>query len=673
MASGVSPARVRAVRAGEAGWVAAVPCGLVLLAAVVVLGPVVGHAFTAPASEALWPPEVLRGNAEPGKHGRFAVALLGPALIAGAIWLSSRRPWHLPPRTVGALVATSQTILLGFVLVALFAQEHPLVPRVPPLWETFGERTLVAALVLALSIAVGLRSRRVVGRVRAMARWSARTRVRRAACALLAATLTVIWLLPAVNTEATVGLAQVSDLPPWAMGDTYAILDGRTPLVDFHAIYTQLWGYVAAVPMAAFGAGIGTFTITATACSCLALLLIYATFRRIVGGPLLALALYLPFVALGFVVIGVVSANRVSNAAIFSVWPMRYGGPYALVWLTARHLGGDAPRRAWLLLAAAGLVLVNNVEFGLAAFAGTLAAVAVGRRPTSWRAWAALAAATAAGLLVAIALVALLTLLRAGALPDLGLLLEFPRIFGVLGLVSEPMPTLGLHLALYVTFAGAIATAVARLANGNDDRLLTGLLLWSGIFGLGIAGYYVGRSDSFKLAALFSAWGLALMLLTVAVVRSALAGAPRLPRPAELAVLLGFALAFCTLAQFPPPWSQVARLRERSPTPRYRQADTERFIERRTVPGEAVAILVPFGHRISYRLGLDDVSPYIMDQAVVTRRQWQTVLHAMARARAHTLFLSPAPAPALRRLLARAGLTPRASDDSVSAWVAIDW
>jgi len=239
----------------------------------------------------------------------------------------------------------------------------------------------------------------------------------------------------------------------------------------------------------------------------------------------------------------------------------------------------------------------------------------------------------------------------------------------VLGLVALGLPALGLHLALYVTFSAAIVVATVRLVARREDAVLTSMLLWSGVFGFGAAGYFLGRSDGFKLAALFSAWGLSLMLLTIVVVRAAVATGARRPRIAELTVLLGFSLSLCLLAQFPPPWSQLTRLRGHSARPLYAQTEIVRFVRARTKPPEKVAILVPFGHRIAYELGVVNVSPYIMDQAVVTRRQWQLVLDAMARERARKLFLSQEPAPALRRLLTRAGYAPRATGTNVVEWV----
>jgi len=671
MTSGVAPARMRAVRAEEIAWIAAVPCALVTFVAVVLLGPTIGHAFLAPRGEPLWPPEVLAGSPEPAKHGRYVVALLGPVVLAMAVWLGARRPPQLHPALIAVAVAASQAMLLALALVALLAQEgiafHP-----NPLsqWSPVARHTLLVAVGLAVLLAVALRSARMRDLVTRAARGVGASRRWQAVCAAIAALCTVSWLLPAVNTEATVGLAQLSDLPPWAMGDAYAILNGSTPLVDLHPFYSVLWGYVAAGPMRLFGAGIATFTVTMTATSAIALLLVYDIFRRSAGNALLALGLYLPFLALGFAEIGVTdAADPLSNAEIFSVWPMRYAGPYVLAWLTARHVGGAAPRRAWLLFLVAGLVLVNNIEFGLGAFAATLVAVAAARRPSSIRAWTRLGGEALTGLLAAAALVSLLSLVRAGALPRFGLLLEYPRIFGVLGLVAQPLPTLGLHLALYATFAGAIATAAVRLVQGGREPVLTSMLLWSGVFGLIAAGYYLGRSDSFKLAALFSAWGLSLALLTVAVGQAALASASWRLLLADATVLLGFAFAVCMVAQLPAPWLQPGRLRAHTPAPFYAQADVVGFVARRTVPREKVAIVVPFGHRIADRLGIRNVSPFIMDQAIVMRSQWQVLLDAMEREGTRKLFTAPEPPPALHRLLTGAGLSRRAANSRVVEWV----
>jgi hypothetical protein len=167
------------------------------------------------------------------------------------------------------------------------------------------------------------------------------------------------------------------------------------------------------------------------------------------------------------------------------------------------------------------------------------------------------------------------------------------------------------------------------------------MLAWSGTFGLLAGSYYVGRSDDIKLYSLFSAWGLALALLTVACVRGLAARGWRAPTVAELLVLLGLALSACVVLRMPAPNEQLARLTRSQPAPSYRPA-MERFVARHTQRGERVAILVPESFRIAYELGLTNVSPYVMSSAIVTRAQLRTLLDAIRREHVREVFM-PAP------------------------------
>jgi hypothetical protein len=654
----------------ELAWIAALPCALLTLAAVVVLGPPLGHALFVPHGERLWPSDgvYVFGHPEPVKHARYVLALLGAVLLAAVALAGSLRPPRLSRGATRTLVLASQLLLCAGLVVATAAQQHVTYPdNLPTTWRIFSVPTLVAALALAAAATAALHRPPVIQRLRrrdTARRWSDLTGF------AIATAATALWLLPSLGTEHTAANGPFSDLPPWAMGDAYAILDGRTPLVNFHALYGQLWGYVAAIPMALFGATIGVFTVVMVVSSAAALLAIYAVLRRVVRDALLALALYLPFLATSlFVVAAPTVAWRASNASIYSVWPMRYAGPFVLVWLTARQLDRARPRAAWPLALVAGLVCVNNVEFGLPALLATLVALACDPRRWSRAVLARLAADMAAGLVGAAALVSLLTLARTGSLPRFELLFEFPRVFGVLGLAAMPMATLGFHLALYATFAAALATAAVRIGRRERDALLTGLLAWSGVFGLLAGSYFAGRSDAMKLAALFPAWGLSLMLLLVVVVRDLTARRWRLPSPAELAVLVGFGLATCSLAQLSPPWHEVSRLRAGSPQPLFPEAFIDGFVHAYAAPGERVTILIQMGHRVAHTLGLVNVSPYATIEEIVTRRQLRTVLDAAHAEDAHKLFVPDVyAAPEHLQMFARAGYTQRASAGPYSYW-----
>jgi hypothetical protein len=372
---------------------------------------------------------------------------------------------------------------------------------------------------------------------------------------------------------------------------------------------------------------------------------------------LLALALFVPFLAGS----AFLATGRLSALEIFSLWPMRYGGPYLLAWLLARHLDAAAPRRRWLLFLAGALVALNNLEFGLPAFGGAVAGVAFAAPPRSWRAVLRLLGDVARGLLAAIAVVACLTLAHGGALPRFGLLLEFPRIYGMGGWVLDPMPAVSLHLALYVTYVAAVVVAAVRVARGAHGRVLTGLLVWSGIFGLGSASYYAGRSNMLGLISLLSPWCFALMLLTVVVAEGAVRSGRRLDL-AQLTVLFGFGLAACAVSQLPRPWAEVARI-ERETAPIYKQAAAVRLVRSTTAPREKVAILIPLGHRIAYDAGVVDVAPYFGAQSMPTAGQLQETFAAMRREGATKLYAdAQVTFPSLLKALGVAGFEPAAQE-----------
>ena len=634
----------------ELAWIAAPPIALATLLAVVLLGPPLGHALLGPGSERVWPPEALwlYGRPEPVKHARVALALLGALALPLAVLLGAHRGRpRLPRRAIAPVVLAGELLLCAAVAAVLVLQPRAAFSGAPAHWRIFSAPTLVVGALLAAALAAAARDERA----RATAARLAASRRLAALCLLAAVLGTAVWLLPDVATEHTTAHGPFPDLPPWAMGDAYAVLDGRTPLADFHAVYSQLWPYVTAVPMALLGDTIGVFTIAMTAISGAALLATYALLRRVTRSAPLALALYLPLLATSLYEVAAREVPwRISNGEIYSVWPMRCAGPLLLAWLTARQLDGARPRAVWALGLAGGLVALNNLEFGLGALAGTLLALACVPSRRSRRGLVRLAGELAAGCAGALALVALLTLVRAGALPHLGLLLEFPHIFGALGLVSAPMPAIAFHLAIYLTLAAALTTAAARVARRAGDVLLTGMLAWSGAFGLWAGSYYAGRSDAIKLAALLPAWSLALSLLTVAVVRGLAARRPRLPAPAELAVLFGFGLSACALAQVHAPWSEVARLHRGGAPALYRKPEVRRLVAAHTRRGERVAILVPMAGRVAYELGLANVAPYGTMEEMATRAQFDTLLAAMRAAHAHKLFLP-------NRLLVRAHAT----------------
>jgi len=638
------PARTT-VAPAELAWLLALPVALVLVAAIVLLGPPLGRLLFPTLHVAFWNTGIvtLAVRPEPTEQGRFVLAIAGPVALAALLAALRDRPVPLRPAAVAALVQTSQALLAAFAAAALIAQyrvvydssysgSHPF-RRI-----YFTPTTLVVSALLTLGALLVLRREALLARVAQATRETDR---RRLVAFALAVTFLGLWLLTAINTEGSFGLSNQGvrfNLDYW-IDEAYAVLDHRAPLVNFHAQYSQLWPYLSAGVMWLAGSSLGSYVAVMVTASGLCLLAVYATFRRVVRSSLLALALFAPFVATSFFMALGPLANRYGPSNLFSMFPMRYGGPYVLAWLIARRLDGQRPRRGALLFLAAGIVLLNNVEFGLPAFAATLAALLWSGEPP-WRTRVATLARDAVlGLLGAVVLVCLLTLVVAGSLPHFGYLFTFSRLWGLGGVTMLPMKTLGFHLAIYATFAAAIVVATVRALTvaGKDapprDRTLTALLAWAGVFGLGAGSYFAGRSHPEVLISLFSAWAFALALLLVVLVRSVRTRpSGRLNAP-EVALLAGCALAVCSLAQTPLPWTQLARIGRTTSIPFLQFVPTREFVARSgAARGERVLILSTMGHRVAYDLGLVNVAPYVNVISMPAVEQMTEALDALRAA-----------------------------------------
>jgi hypothetical protein len=635
------------VAPAEVAWLLAPPCALVFALLMALLGPPLGRLLFPTPDIAFWPTATptLAIRPEPTEQARFLIALAGPVALSGLVaWLRGRVP-PLRAGAVAALVQVSQILLAAFLLTAVIAQRRLTYGATYSGTEATFRRvyftlpTLVVAALLTLAAVLALRRAQVVARIAALARETPRKRLIGIA---LAVAFLVLWLLTAINTEASFNASNfgVRANASFWLDEAYAVLDHRAPLVDFHAQYGQLWPYVSAGGMKLLGASFETYVAVMVTASGACLLAIYALFRRLVRSSPLALALFLPFVATSFFTeIGPLD-NRYGPSNLFSMFPMRYGGPFVLAWLLARHVDRVRPRRAALLFGLGGLCLLNNPDFGMPAFAATFVAL-FWTDPRPWRRrLAALALEAALGLLAALALVALLTLAVAGSLPHLSYLFTFPRLWGVGGVTMLPMPALGFHLVLYATFAAALVVATVRAVGSAEQRSLTALLAWSAVFGFGASSYFAGRSHPEVLISLFSAWMLSLSLLGIVVIRALAARAGRRPAVAEVAVLFGLALGVCSLAQTPAPWAQLHRIRTAGPpNSPIQRFDARRFVaEARPAPGERALILIPMGHRIAYELGFVNVAPYVSMISMPAVEQLDEALAALRREGGRRVF-----------------------------------
>ncbi|HMJ03743.1 MAG TPA: hypothetical protein VK506_12430 [Conexibacter sp.] len=666
---GVGPARPArddarvVVDPGSLGWVLAIPVALLALALILLLGPPLGELLGRDGEGyAFWQELSWAVNPEPTEQGRFLLALAAPFAFAGALAAAVRRGVALPPRVAALGVPLAQALLLAFVLLCV-AEQQWLVYEVPIYqegvshhWRYFTPATLVVAVLLAGSAGFALARADTRARLAALVR---ETPGRRVAALVVAVLATALWLLHALNTDASIMGTTSYEWSPaqFTLDETYAILNGRTPLVDFTAQYGSLWPYATALSLLLFGETFFVFSLAMCTITAVALVALYAVLRRVTRNGVTALLLFLPVLATSLFKVNGTLTSRYTFGDYFGVFPLRYAGPFLLAWLVVRQLDpepGGRDRRLWLLFAAAGLVVLNNAEFGVVALVACVAALLwAGRDEPSARTLGRLVGQVALGLAAAYAAFALFTLVRAGELPQLGRLLDYSRLYadGAFGLRTVHAD-LGLHLVIYMTYVVAIAVASVRRLEGASNRPLTGMLAWSGVFGLGCGAYFIGRSHPELLIAMFPVWALTLALLTVDAIGRLAARPAMRPGIGTLLVLTGMAVCVCSLAQTPLPWTQLDRLAQDTPTtpliegeaalPDYDgaflpDASTRGFFT--SDDGAPVAILLTTGHQIAHAFDVDNVSRYTGMYSMVDRDRLRTVVEDLRAAGGTTLFL----------------------------------
>jgi hypothetical protein len=478
----------------------------------------------------------------------------------------------------------------------------------------------------------------------------------------VAALLTVCWLLPSVflaRDLASAGLSVTYHLK-FTFDEFVAIVDGRTPLVNMAEAYASLLPFVVWPVLHLGGPKVGTFTVAMCCLTALALLSVERTLALVTRNERLALALYVPFLAssLFFIIRG---SELFNWASYYGVFPMRYFGPYVLLWLCTRHLRGLRPRSSLIVFTCAGLVALNNLEFGLPALLAAFVAILTG----SERGAAGIVHTIrdlVAGLIAALVVVSILTLLFAGQLPRLSLLSLYPRIFGEGGFSLLPTPLDGLYLVVDMTFAAAVLVAAVRYRSRSSDKTYTSALVYSGILGLGASNYYFGRTHPGGLVALFSIWALSVALLAVLALRTFAANRGRL-HP-SLLLLMGCAvislgLVSTAIAQFPNPRTQIDRLRSSAPPlPEFDVSAAGAFLRRTTHPGESVLLIDNLGHQIAFHAGVHDVSLISGWEMLLTYEELAEALAALRKAGGSRVYTAAAVYPEITATLAARGFIP---------------
>lgn len=636
--------------ARDGGGTAVVAVALLSVLAMLLLAPAVGR--IRPAALDVWP-ELLRPayqvvQPEPTEQARYLIAVMAPIVIATLLLLGSARRGRIaraiPLGTAGALASL---LALGAIGVSWVARSEPATFGLAP--DYFSDLALLIACCIAAalaSVALSESGRAHVARVLCESAvggrsWSALPK------AALVIGLTALYVVPAVYTTAGLGDAvPLTNLHvPFTFADFAAFGNGATPLADFASQYSNGLPWVLHPVLSAFDYSPGTFTVLMSLLTVVCMLALWRTLALTVANAWIGTALYLPVLALSLRPTIATGDQRASNASVYQIMPERYLLPLVLAWLCARHLRGRRPRSPIGLFFVAGLALLNNPEFGAPALFATFVALVIGGRETSPRALLRLGVQMGVGAALATAVVSAITSARSGSLPDPALLTYFSRLFAAQGFGMQPMPVLGLYLALYVTFAGALILAATRRSAGDLDRVLCGMLGFAGAFGLGASGYYVGRSNAITLVALFPAWGLCLALLawTSFSWMLGLQDRRRLLTPVgvlALCPLVGFGLAMTDVSGVPDPRVHAQRLLapDDASTTEAWNMTASRFIELRTEPGESVLVLRANGHLDARRAGVRNVGAIGHPLHVISGSQLDAELERLRAAGGSTIF-----------------------------------
>jgi hypothetical protein len=611
-----------------------------VLIAMALLGRPLGAALL-PTPELRFFGDVLRGvRPEPTEQARFLIALTAPLVHLALTLLLLRRSPTTIAASAGTLARAAEAVTIGAIAVFFVVQrttdtEAGLAAGRPVVFFTIA--TVVVAATIAAALTAAIRSPAVRER---FGRWAAESRARRAGALLIAVAAIAITLLPGIETDGTIDNAYgaVSFHLEFTYDETMAVLNGRSPMGDFAAQYASLWPYLVAGGLSLLGASLAAVTGIMTLLNGVVLLALFDVLRRVARSSIAALLLFLPLLATSAFRLQGPEVNRFSLVNFFAVLPLRYAGPLLLAWLVARQLDGARPRRAWPLFVIGGLVVLNNPDFGIAAVGATVAALL-----WTWRRGDTplrqLALEAALGLAAAVGLVTALLLVRTGSPPDFSLLFRYAEVFVRGGFAMLPIqPIVGLSTIIFLTHAIAIGIAGVRALRGDPDRLLTGMLVWSGVFGLGSGAYYVGHSLPELVTYLFPTWGLTLTLLTVLAIRGLASRSTWRPTLSEAACLFGFGLLVCSLAQTPAPWSELRRL-EAEGARNFEQLVGQEFVAEETRPGEPVIIFTTLGHRMAETIGVENVERYTGSRSVQTREQLEESLDALRAAGGNKMFV----------------------------------
>lgn len=597
-------------------------------------------------------PERLGGCApEPAEQLRFMLALVVPVCATVALTLLlrwsgcfkhqlGRNRWWL-----GALALAAQVVTLFVGTQALnheFRSGHPyrfLAPKVLG-WSAIAVCQLLTWPWVAP---------RLNGRVEKLVSW---VRERDWLALIVVSCLVVAFSITGVyhDGEFRHTPSSIQFHVPFTLAEFAATVNGSTPLVDFFSQYQNLTSWILAPLFRTIGLGFGSFSTVMTGLTGIGLLLLFSSLARITQSRWTALLLMLLVLAFGFYSeeLNERDGYRLTAFNYYAVGPLRYFGFCLLARVAVWYL--EYPRTRRLIVAAtlATLVALNNLDFGIPAAAGVLAAGLL-FPPRRRRRSFLLDVLRAAGLYVAAALAtfvafAVVVRLLSEDWPQFTVIADFQKAFAMLGYFMLPLPRQGLYWLLYLTLMAAVIVPIyERLARPFDgisrnDRLINGSLAYTGIAAAGALAYYVGRSHPYTLETAFLAWGYALVQLAYRANRRwrhlhlgqswgklALATVPTLMAVGLMSLMLPM------IREIPDPQVQYQRITRRWPNEDITDGGALALVQKYVREGEMAVIDYPNAHLLAIRAGVRNLFPFAHPGSLIIKAQHALVVAALDR------------------------------------------
>lgn len=443
----------------------------------------------------------------------------------------------------------------------------------------------------------------------------------------IAIALIILGLLPSIFTDFNIRYASttIQYHLPFTMEEFSSVYFGHTPLVNYFPQYQNLFPIIFSPFFKVFGLSITTFTFLMTSLSALGLLFTLLILIRFTKESVSACLLFIVFLTASFYPVspyldGPLERNYFFNYFAFS--PLRTFGTWLVFLLFTNYILQRSRMNLIILFVTASLILINNVEFGIA----SLVAASIGtllseenKLVPSFKTISKILLTISLSFIFSLILYSLIIYLRSGDFPDFNSFLSYQLVFAKLGFDMLPMPILGIHFFIFLTFGAAVAFSILCLAvpQSVERKIRLAIILFSGVMGFGTSVYFVGRSHELVLPSLFSYWMFTLCLLFGDISLIWRNSISKLCFKFKLIYIIPtktIIFMFCIFIphtfDYVPLASQIERFTSRDNELRNAQESFSQYIKLHNQEKHSLMVIFPYGHQISHGAGFYNEFPF---------------------------------------------------------------